>query len=279
MSTESGRHLRRSILIALLLVLAVALISASSAIAITYGVPDGDGHPGVGALVAELDGQKVAVCSGTLISPDVFLTAAHCTAALESWGITDVWVTFDPVFDASTAHSSTGEMRTNPGYSHRQSDPGDIAVILLDTPQSTRPIAQLPTAGQFDLMAAKNGLRGQTFRAVGYGTQELIFTTGKPYFGPNGTRMTSVSTFDALTNAWLRLSANPAKGDGGTGYGDSGGPNFLGESRRDRGTHRDRRRGVPSHERHLSAGHAHREGVPGAVCHSAVETPRVRRQP
>lgn len=230
MSTESGRHLRRTIPIALLLVLAVALIFAPSTMAITYGVPDGDGHPGVGALVAEFDGQKEAICSGTLISPTVFLTAAHCTAALKSWGITEVWVTFDPVFDAEHGTFIHGQMRTNAGYNQRQSDPGDIAVILLDEPQSTRPIAQLPTAGQFDLMAAKHGLRGQTFRAVGYGTQELIFTTGKPYFGPSGTRMTAVSTFDALTNAWLRLSANPAKGDGGTGYGDSGGPNFLGES-------------------------------------------------
>lgn len=224
------RRLRRTIPIVVTLVLAAALLSAPSAIAITYGVPDGNGHPGVGALVAEFDGQKEAICSGTLISPNVFLTAAHCTAALESWGISDVWVTFDPVVDSEHGTFVHGEMSTNPGYNHRQSDTGDIAVILLDVPQYGRPIAQLPTAGQFDLMAAKGGLRGQTFRAVGYGTQELIFTTGKPYFGPSGTRMTSVSSFNALTDAWLHLSANPAKGDGGTGYGDSGGPNFLGES-------------------------------------------------
>jgi hypothetical protein len=29
-------------------------------------------------------------------------------------------------------------------------------------------------------------------------------------------------------DAWLRLSQNPATGDGGGCYGDSGGPNFLG---------------------------------------------------
>jgi hypothetical protein len=33
---------------------------------------------------------------------------------------------------------------------------------------------------------------------------------------------------NAVTPAWLRLSMNSAKGDGGTCYGDSGGPNFLG---------------------------------------------------
>jgi len=43
--------------------------------------------------------------------------------------------------------------------------------------------------------------------------------------------MYSVSTFSALNNTFLRLSQNPATGDGGTCYGDSGGPNFLGDSR------------------------------------------------
>ena len=49
--------------------------------AITYGQLDGNGHPNVGAIVAEYiaPGQKDLFCSGTLISPTVFLTAAHCT--------------------------------------------------------------------------------------------------------------------------------------------------------------------------------------------------------
>jgi len=33
---------------------------------------------------------------------------------------------------------------------------------------------------------------------------------------------------NALNRAWLRISMNPARRDGGTCYGDSGGPNFLG---------------------------------------------------
>jgi Trypsin len=231
MSALTGRRLRRSIPMVFLLVLAVALVlGPSSASAITYGVPDGVGHPGVGALVAEFNGQKDWLCTGTLISPTIFLTAAHCTAYLQSIGITKVWVTFDEEFDAVNGSFVPGVIHTNSGYNHRQSDTGDMAVIVLDKAQDTRPPAQLPTAGQFDLMAAKNGLKGQTFRAVGYGTQQTMHTVGKPFFGPGGTRMTSVSTFDAITDAWLHLSGNPAKGDGGTGYGDSGGPNYLGET-------------------------------------------------
>jgi len=32
----------------------------------------------------------------------------------------------------------------------------------------------------------------------------------------------------AINPAWLRISQNPSTADGGTCYGDSGGPNFLG---------------------------------------------------
>jgi V8-like Glu-specific endopeptidase len=66
--------------------------------AITFGQLDTTNrYPHVGAMVAEFDGQKDLVCSGTLIAPSVFLTASHCTAFLESIGTPahDVWVTFD----------------------------------------------------------------------------------------------------------------------------------------------------------------------------------------
>jgi hypothetical protein len=35
-------------------------------------------------------------------------------------------------------------------------------------------------------------------------------------------------SLNSLTPAWLRLSQNASTGNGGTCYGDSGGPNFLG---------------------------------------------------
>jgi hypothetical protein len=211
-------------------IVAILLLTTTPVSAITYGVPDGNGHPNVGALVAEFGGQKDWLCSGTLIASSVFLTAAHCTAYLESRGITQVWVTFDSVFDPNSPNFLPGTMYTNPGYNQRQSDPGDIAVIVLDEPVGGITPATLPPAGLFDQLSAKNGLRGQTFTAVGYGAQEPTFGGGPPPFGPGGTRMVATSTFNALNQAWLRLSQNNATGDGGTCYGDSGGPNFLGAS-------------------------------------------------
>lgn len=116
---------------------------------------------------------------------------------------------------------------TNPGYNQRQSDPGDIAVVLFSNAVGITP-AQLPAAGLFAGPAAQRGLRGQKFTAVGYGVHEPELGGGPPSWPFDGERWRSVSEFNALNPAWLRLSQNDATHDGGTCYGDSGGPNFLG---------------------------------------------------
>ena len=41
-------------------------------------------------------------------------------------------------------------------------------------------------------------------------------------------RYRTVGTVNAMTPTWLRASMNASTGNGGTCYGDSGGPNFLG---------------------------------------------------
>ena len=41
-------------------------------------------------------------------------------------------------------------------------------------------------------------------------------------------RMVATGTLNATNTNWLRISMNPSTGNGGTCYGDSGGPNFLG---------------------------------------------------
>ena len=40
--------------------------------------------------------------------------------------------------------------------------------------------------------------------------------------------MVATGTLNATNKTWLRISMNPSTGNGGTCYGDSGGPNFLG---------------------------------------------------
>lgn len=223
--------MRRKLVVVLSLV-AVILAAIAPARAITYGQLDGNRHPNVGAMVAEwrAAGQKDLFCTGALIAPTVFVTAAHCTAYLESLGLEQIWVTFDSHFDAASATLYPGTLHTNPGYNRSQSESGDIAVVILDQPITHLTPAKLPAAGLLDQLREQNGLKGQTFTAVGYGNLEPTRSGGRPVFTRSVDRRFSTSSFSALSPGYLRLSQNSATGDSGTCYGDSGGPNFLGTS-------------------------------------------------
>ena len=200
------------------LVLATLLaLPAASSQAITYGQPDGNDHPFVGALIGQFSSGQYPYCSGTLISPTVFVTAAHCDL-----GTTRVTVTFD---SSPTERSKlyAGTFHAHPDYTYRQDDPHDLAVVVLDKPMSGVVPARLPTLGQFD-----KARKGTKFTAVGYGGQERNIGPGGPVIAYEDTREFAVSELDAVGPGYLRLSQNQATGDGGTCYGDSGGPNFLG---------------------------------------------------
>lgn len=197
-----------------------ALATAPAALAITYGVPDGNGHPEVGALLAPVaysDGTWAA-CTGTLISPTVFLTAAHCDLEVSS-----VAVTFETDYDSATGKTYWGTWHADPLYNQAQSDPHDIAVVVFDKPIKGIAPARLPGAGSL------SGLNGdQKFTSVGYGGQSVTNGPGGKTIHYDDVRFVATGTLNSINPSWLRISMNPAHGDGGTCYGDSGGPNFLG---------------------------------------------------
>lgn len=216
----------------LLLVILLAAFAASGAYAITYGQADGSGHPSTGALVyfSPSRHEYRIECSGTLVSPTVFLTASHCTAFLEANGITNVGVSFDSQFDAATSTVYPGTMHTNPLYNQRTSDPEDIAVVTFANPITGITPVQLPTAGLLDQMKADKSIQSASFTSVGYGDQEPTNAPGGKVYPFTAERRVATGGFNALNDVWLRLSENPSHGDGGTCFGDSGGPQFLGSS-------------------------------------------------
>ena len=235
MKIPSKGAVGRGLAMLLLLVMTLAL-TVGAAQAITFGQPDGGLHPNVGTLLADVDPDSPgpdSFCSGTLIAPTVFLTAAHCTASLEAEGITEVWVTFASDYDED-ATAPAGLIAGTP-VSHPEfgtggaSDTHDIAVVLLEHAPAGITPAQLPTAGLLDQLKASHELRAQTFTAVGYGTVRQDKTGGPHGFlDSEGVRMYALQSALNLEKAWLLLSMNPSTGSGGTCYGDSGGPHFLG---------------------------------------------------
>lgn len=212
------------------LVFLVLGIRVPSAGAITNGQPDGTRHPAVGALVGYYApaGTTIAYCSGTLISPTVFLTAAHCGFLATP----TVDVTFDEAYTASsTVYTGTFHAHPSfrPGTNAQGNQAFDIAVVVFREPIPGIPPARLPTANLLDQMSAAGTLNQSTlFTSVGYGDTEFVNGPGGQTTTHPQARNYAVGSFNSLTSSYLHLSQHTKKGEGGTCSGDSGGPNFLG---------------------------------------------------
>jgi secreted trypsin-like serine protease len=198
--------------------------------AITFGEPDNGRHPFVGSLIAEFNGETIQWCSGTLVSPTVFVTAAHCLFGTEEEGI-PIWATFDEIIDADadglidagvTLH--TGTAVVHPLFPGAPNDPHDVAVLVLDDPVNMPVYGELPTVGLLDTIDKQRTL----FTTVGYGTVRNDKRRSYQSFELGTRRLVAVQEALSLNKAWLELSMNPSTGSGGTCYGDSGGPHFLG---------------------------------------------------
>jgi hypothetical protein len=83
--------------------------------------------------------------------------------------------------------------------------------------------ARLPKADSLSNLSST-----QQFTSVGYGAQAVTKGPGGQTFSYADVRYVATGTLNSITPSWLRISQNPSTGNGGTCYGDSGGPNFLG---------------------------------------------------
>ena len=83
----------------------------------------------------------------------------------------------------------------------------------------------LPTAGSLSGLSSS-----QTFTSVGYGANEVTNSPGGHQYLYDDVRQVATGTLNAVNKTWLRISMHEATGNGGTCYGNSGGPNFLGST-------------------------------------------------
>ena len=209
-----------------LCVLIAVAVPAAPAHAITNGAPDRAAHPYVG-VASSGDG----FCSGTLLSPRVFLTAGHCTADFAASGQA-TFVTFDPNASPSSPYV-TGKPYTEPGFFNAPpqhvgvpaSIGHDLGVIVLDQSVDLRAYGSLPAQGSL------GGATGTALTLVGYGAQGWVPQPGGriPTFSFVRTQAQATLINDTNANGgeFVLISTNSGQDKGGIGPGDSGSPAFL----------------------------------------------------
>lgn len=203
----------------------------SEPLAIKYGALDGNSHPHVGLMVAlDKDGAPLWRCSGTLMSPTVYLTAGHCTAAPAVRAT--IW--FDADVESGIPGNGypfqgdvSGTTHTHPQYNANAFFLADLGVVTLDTPFPVSTYGALPTLNVLDGLARARGRQNLTFTAVGYGLQfsNPVFVVQervRMYATPHLVQINTGYVGDFS----IMLSNNASTG--GTCFGDSGGPNFIG---------------------------------------------------
>lgn len=219
--------------IALVLAVVAGMIGATPVYAITGGQPDDGTYYQVGMIY---DFTTGLLCTGTLISPTVLLTAGHCTSALKK--NSDVWVTFDNQASSESVFHEVKRWDAHPAYE----DPAwpwtvDIGVVILKNAVDIEP-AWLVEPGTLEGLIPEQGASDQVFVDVGYGQAGVETGGGRPEPAFLYQRRVSWQTYHPGGNEWvgaihgydelmLQLKASPSSQHGSGCGGDSGGPIFL----------------------------------------------------
>jgi secreted trypsin-like serine protease len=211
-----------------------AVLAPRSPSFITDGSLDGDAHPATVLIVMDEKGIPSWLCSGTLIAPKVVLTAGHCAG--EPGEFTGIRIFTESDVDhgdnnfpyAGPNSVEAASWRAHPDYTSAAFYLHDVGVISLkkavNLPASQ--YGKLPAANQLDALKTSSAT---VFTAVGYGVQrinpahiqqDLIRMTAEPHL---------IQINNGYTGDFSMLLSNNAS-TGGTCFGDSGGPNYLGSS-------------------------------------------------
>ena len=227
LAVSCGEHLR--IKLSTTLVAAAVLLATLPVMSVANGQPYGNRHPYVGLAIQFIPSMPgfITLCSGSALSPTVFMTAAHC---------------FDPTLPVLVTYKSAppfslaNDFTVGTFYPHPDwcvgCDPGlpgndtrDVAVIVLSAPRDPGAFATLPSAGLVGTLPTRTEID-----LIGYGTQGFARGGGPPqglitltrYFAPS-----LIQSNHRHSAEFIKLTANLSDGKGGICFGDSGGPDIL----------------------------------------------------
>jgi hypothetical protein len=226
------------------LLAAVLVLGAMPAGAITGNYTDDTIHPYVG-LIAFYDKDDVFThrCSGSLITPSVFLTAGHCTDAATGathariWFQQDAGVGFDGTNPAPSGYPVASDVTSHQLYNFGFADSlplpnlHDVGLVLLDKPIAVGDegyaggFASLASVGSLDRLATQRGRQDVTFTASGYGLSLSNPVKTVSFRKRLMATEQLINLQSHLTDGFnIQTTANPGNGKGGTCGGDSGGP-------------------------------------------------------
>jgi hypothetical protein len=209
------------------------------AFAVNDGELDGEDHPHVVLLLMDVDGQPAFRCSATLLSPTVVLTAGHCTSNFPGAPFTGMRVfTESDVDNGNNIYPFAGGPNSveavyweaHPLYPTASFFVHDVGVVILEEPGvELETYGALPGVDQLDTLKTRRGRQDTTFTAVGYGLQRInpVFIEAERIRMVAHPKLIQINVPGFTGDFSLLLSNNHSTG--GTCFGDSGGPNFLGD--------------------------------------------------